>query len=101
MNQSLIEVVNSKGMVVREQKSNGLNDYGCTHLVTIEGSQYRISFITNVLHGVNYFKIVEVTDLYKDRTYKATRYFMKFIPLVCDINGKTHIALNRDVVQGE
>lgn len=94
MNQTLIEVVNSMGMVVKHQGTWHDNKFGKTNIITIEGSTHRISFITNVLHGVNYFEIFQVTDLYKDRTYKAMRYFYKFVSLISGINGNTYIKLN-------
>lgn len=89
---NLIDIVNSKGMVVREVKEWDENQFGKTNLVTIEDSSYRITFITNVLHGVNYFKIVQVHDLQLNRKYNAWRYFRKFISLVNDINGLVYIA---------
>lgn len=96
INKELIEVVNSKGMVVRHQGDWNDNKFGKSNIITIEGSQFRITFVTNVLHGINYFNIIQVTDLYINRTYKASRFFTKFISLISEINGQTFIKLCKE-----
>ena len=96
MNKHLVEATNSHGMVVRSIEPRPANGFGAADIVTIEGSQYRIDFTTNVLHGTNYFQIIRVHDLYKDRRYTAHRYFTKFIKLIAEINGETHIKLQEE-----
>lgn len=93
MNPQLVEVVNSKGMVVKHVGNWNDTSFGPANIVTIEGATHRITFITNVLNGVNYFKIFQVHDLHKDRAYRAQRYFYKYIPLISAINGETFIKL--------
>lgn len=95
MNENLITIVNRHGMVVRSQELTGEAhpDFGQFTKVVIEGSQFRITFLTTVLNEkpVNYFRITKVEDLYKNRTYNASRFFHKFIPLIGSINGDIYI----------
>lgn len=91
----LVEVVNSKGMTVQHVRTWLPNQFGETSIVTIEISTHRIIFITNVLHGVNYFKIIQVHDTQKNRVYRAQRYFHKYISLISSINGETYTSLNK------
>lgn len=93
--EKLIEVANSKGYVVRKVQPCEKTKFGQADMVTIEGGQYKIIFITNVLHGVNYSKIIHVEDYLAGRNYRAQRYHLKFIPLVGAINGETFIELNK------
>lgn len=96
MNKHLIESANKKGYVVKSVEDWGQNQFGKQHIITIEGGQYCITFNTNVLHGVNYFLIHSVTDYLNNRTYKASRYHHKFISLVSEIMGETHISLQEE-----
>ena len=96
MNKHLIESANEKGYVVRDVAHSVSNDFGFTNLVVIQGGQYTISFITNVLHGVNYFNIIAVKDYLNNRMYFSNRYHIKFISLISEINGNTHIKLKGD-----
>jgi len=95
-NYELVYACNSKGYIVKLFGEGLPNKFGQTHNVLIEGGQYRITFVTNALHGRNYFKIVNVQDYLKGRNYKSERYFTKFIPLISEINGETFLALKGD-----
>ena len=96
INPQLIEASNSKGYVVRSIGTWNPTQFGESNIVTIEGGQYRITFITNVLHGVNYFKIFQVHDLINNRAYRASRYHIKFINLICEINGETYVNIKEE-----
>lgn len=96
MNKHLVESANSRGYVVKSAGKWHDNQFGKSDIITIEGSTHRITFTSNVLHGVNYFYIYQVHDLAKDRVYKAHRYFHKFISLVSQINGDTFININNE-----
>lgn len=96
MNQQLIEVANAKGYVVKSITPHKPNSFGNTDLVTIENGEHRITFITNVLHGVNYFYMVELDRYLQGRVYRAQRYFYKFTSLLSRINGETFIALKKE-----
>mgnify|MGYP003450067875 FL=1 len=96
INKGLIEAVNKQGMVVRDQKKvyNGYHDeFGQFTEVVIEGSQYRITFLSTAFNEnpVNYFRITKVEDLYRNRTYRSPRYFFKFIGLVQGINSSVFL----------
>lgn len=93
MTNQLIESANKQGYVVKSIEDWGQNQFGKQHIIVIEGGQFRIKFNTNVLHGVNYFFIHEVTDYLQGRTYKASRFHHKFISLITQITGDTHIQL--------
>lgn len=90
----LIDVVNGKGYVVRQIHEWIPTSFGKSNIITIENSTHRITFVTNVLNGVNYFTIFQVFDVYKNVTYKASKYFTKFISLINNINGETFIKIN-------
>ena len=96
INKGLIEAVNKQGMVVRDQKKvyNGYHDeFGQFTEVVIEGSQYRITFLSTAFNEnpVNYACITKVEDLSKNRVYTATRFFFKFIRLVQGINSSVFL----------
>ena len=92
MNNNLINVVNSKGYVVLEQRPYKLNKFGETDLVIIENSTERITFITNVFDDTNYFKIIKLET--NGKTYQSTRYFLKYVSLISNINGRVFIKEN-------
>lgn len=93
INAALVEAANKKGFVVRDVKSGNENKFGKADVITIQNGQYTIIYSSNVLHGVNYFQILSVTDYLKNRHYQAWRFFFKFIPTVNEINGETYLAL--------
>lgn len=96
INSNLIEFWNRRGFVVRSQENGETNKFGKTHIVTVETSNLEITYVTNVLHGVNYFKITQVKDLYKNINYRACRYFYKYINLVSGVNGDIFINMFKE-----
>lgn len=96
MNKHLIIASNKQGYVVKTVHEWKPNQFGYSNIITIEGGQYRISFITNVLYGHNYFKIHQVTNYLTNRTYSSPRYHHKFISLLTTILGETHINMNKE-----
>lgn len=95
-NQTLKDVAKELGYKVRAIRSGGLNKFGPTHIVTMEQGDLLISFETNVLHGVNYFHIHEVTDFITNRTYRSPRFHKAYISPLVSINGITHIRLKEE-----
>lgn len=93
----LINVVNAKGYVVRQLDNWKENKFGKTDIVTIENGEHRITFITNVFYGINYFKIFQLDRYLQGKVYKSSRYFLKHIPLINTINGEVHIRINNDI----
>lgn len=94
-NKNLVEAVNSRGMVVRSLGDWGGNRFGETNIITIEGSTHRITFITNVLNGVNEFDIFQLHDLYNDKVYKDERFFAKYNSLIAEINTEIYRKENK------
>lgn len=92
----LVEVFNSKGYVIKSIEAGKENQFGKTDIFTIEGGQYRITYESNVLHGVNYFKILKVTDYLAGRNYMAWRYFFKFISFIQSINSEIYLELKKE-----
>lgn len=93
INAHLIEATNKQGYVVKTQHEWNPNQFGDTHIIVIEGGQYRISFVTNVLNGRNYFSIHQVTNYLTGRTYTSPRYHTKFISLIVEISGDVYKAM--------
>ena len=90
---ALIEVANSKGCVVRHVGKWNDTKFGESNIVAIENGQFRISFITNVLKGINYFKIHQVYDYQQDKLYINQRYHFKFISFIGGLNGETFVKI--------
>ena len=93
---TLIEVANTKGYAVKTIHGWNPTKFGPAHIIVIEGGEFRISFVTNVLHGVNYFRIHQVTNYLQGRTYSSPRFHRKHIGLVGSIIGETKIKLKEE-----
>jgi hypothetical protein len=93
VNEVLVDVLNSKGFVVRQCHDWKDNTFGKTNIITIENGEFRLTFVTNVLHGHNYFQILQLDKYLQNRVYKAQRYFYKYIPLINEINGEIYTRL--------
>lgn len=96
MNKHLIMAANSKGFVVKYCEPTQATIFGDAELIIIEGSTHRITFVSNALHGRNYFKIKQVEDLINRRTYIAQRYHHKFIGLIQGINSDTFLRVKAE-----
>lgn len=85
---SVIKTLNNEGYNLEHLGSWNGNKFGQTNIITVERDNIRVTFITNALHGRNYFKIFQVHNNLTNRTYKAERFFLKYVFDISQLNGK-------------
>ena len=85
---SVIKTLNNEGYTLKHLGRWNENKFGQTNIITVERDNIRITFITNALHGRNYFKIFQVHNNLTNRTYKAGRFFLKYVSEFSELNGK-------------
>ena len=85
---SVIKTLNNEGYTLKHFGRWNENKFGKTNIIKVEKGNMEITFITNSLHGRNYFKIFQVHNNLTNRTYKAERFFLKYVSEINQLNGK-------------
>lgn len=91
------QALERKGFRAHTVKKWTPNKFGSTFIISFDypKDNVMITFVTNAVNGHNYFYIEEINSFETQKTFKAARYFRKYISLVSELNGSIFL-LNKE-----